>query len=169
MLGFPCNQFAGQEPGSDAEVKTFCETRYDVTFPLFAKLEVNGAGAPRCTRGSPSRATRPDGPGDVKWNFAKFLVGKTGQVVARFEPADLAHRARSAPGHREGARRMNAADLCYTPATRLAAMIRAEDGLAGRDDARGARAHRAREPEAQRVLHGAADQRSQPRARRRWR
>jgi glutathione peroxidase len=87
VLGFPCNQFAGQEPGSDADVKAFCDTRYGVTFPLFSKIEVNGAGRAPLYSWLTEQATRPDGPGDVKWNFAKFLVGKKGQVVARFEPA----------------------------------------------------------------------------------
>lgn len=87
VLGFPCNQFAGQEPGSDADVKAFCDTRYGVTFPLFSKIEVNGSGRAPLYAWLTAQPSRPDGPGDVKWNFAKFLVGKKGQVVARFEPA----------------------------------------------------------------------------------
>jgi glutathione peroxidase len=86
VLGFPCNQFAGQEPGSDADVKAFCSTNYGVTFPMFSKIEVNGSGRAPLYTWLTGQATKPDGPGDIKWNFAKFLVDKTGQVAARFEP-----------------------------------------------------------------------------------
>ncbi len=85
ILGFPCNQFGGQEPGSADEIKTFCEKNYGVSFPLFEKIEVNGSGrAPLYTilagENSPF-------PGDIKWNFGKFLIGKDGKILARFEPA----------------------------------------------------------------------------------
>jgi glutathione peroxidase len=86
VLGFPCNQFAGQEPGTEGEIKTFCETRFGVTFPLFAKIEVNGAGRHPLYAHLTAQATKPDGAGDIQWNFAKFLVGKSGEVVARFSP-----------------------------------------------------------------------------------
>lgn len=86
VLGFPCNQFAGQEPGSEAEIKTFCSTKYDVTFPLFTKLEVNGEKRHPLYAWLTSQDTRPDGPGDVKWNFAKFVLDREGKVVARFAP-----------------------------------------------------------------------------------
>ncbi|HKA62127.1 MAG TPA: glutathione peroxidase [Methylomirabilota bacterium] len=86
VLGFPCNQFAGQEPGSDAEVKAFCSTGYGVTFPLFSKIEVNGKGRAPLYAWLTGEPTRPDGPGDIKWNFAKFVVDRTGQVIARFDP-----------------------------------------------------------------------------------
>jgi glutathione peroxidase len=86
VLGFPCNQFAGQEPGSEADIKAFCETRFGVTFPLFAKLDVNGAARAPLYAWLTSQPTQPDGPGDVAWNFAKFVVGKDGRVVARFNP-----------------------------------------------------------------------------------
>ena len=86
VLGFPCNQFGSQEPGSEAQIKTFCETHYAVTFPLFAKLEVNGAGRHPLYGYLTTQSTQPDGPGDIQWNFAKFLVDKTGKVVARFSP-----------------------------------------------------------------------------------
>jgi len=82
VLGFPCNQFGGQEPGTMDEILTFCSTKYDVTFPIFGKLEVNG----------PSRAPlyaklTSVGPNDdIGWNFEKFLVGRDGNVVARFSP-----------------------------------------------------------------------------------
>ena len=86
VLGFPCNQFAGQEPGSDADVKAFCSTSYGVTFPMYSKIEVNGKDRAPLYTWLTEQATGPDGSGDIKWNFAKFLVDKTGQVVARFEP-----------------------------------------------------------------------------------
>jgi glutathione peroxidase len=86
VLGFPCNQFAGQEPGSEAEIKAFCSAKYGVTFPLFAKLDVNGAGRAPLYAWLTSQATKPDGAGDIAWNFAKFVIGKDGQVAARFDP-----------------------------------------------------------------------------------
>ena len=86
VLGFPCNQFGSQEPGTEGQIKTFCETRYGVTFPLFAKLEVNGAGRHPLYAFLTAQATQPDGPGDIQWNFAKFMVDKSGKVVARFPP-----------------------------------------------------------------------------------
>jgi glutathione peroxidase len=86
VLGFPCNQFAGQEPGNEAEIKSFCSTKYGVTFPLFAKLDVNGAARAPLYAWLTSQASKPDGPGDIAWNFAKFVIGKDGQVAARFNP-----------------------------------------------------------------------------------
>ncbi len=86
VLGFPCNQFGGQEPGSEAEIKAFCTTRYGVTFPLFAKIDVNGPGRAALYQWLTSRATRPEGPGDIVWNFAKFVVDRQGSVTARFSP-----------------------------------------------------------------------------------
>lgn len=86
VLGFPCNQFGSQEPGSEQQIKQFCETRFGVTFPMFAKLEVNGASRHPLYAWLTSQATKPDGSGDVKWNFAKFVIGPTGEVVARFAP-----------------------------------------------------------------------------------
>jgi glutathione peroxidase len=86
VLGFPCNQFGGQEPGSEAQIKTFCETSFGVTFPLFAKLEVNGAGRHPLYAFLTAQPTQPDGPGDIKWNFAKFLIDKSGHVVGGFSP-----------------------------------------------------------------------------------
>ena len=86
VLGFPCNQFGAQEPGSDAEVKQFCSSRYSVTFPMFSKLEVNGPGRAPLYGWLATQATQPDGPGDIAWNFAKFLIGKDGRVRARFDP-----------------------------------------------------------------------------------
>ena len=96
VLGFPCNQFAGQEPGSNADVKAFCATTYGVSFPLFAKIDVNGAGRAPLYGWLTGQATRPDGAGDIAWNFAKFVIGKDGKVKARFnprvEPGDAALR-----------------------------------------------------------------------------
>ena len=86
VLGFPCNQFMGQEPGSEAQIAEFCTTNYGVTFPMFAKLEVNGAGRAPLFAWLTQEKTAPDGPGDVAWNFAKFLVGKDGKLIARFNP-----------------------------------------------------------------------------------
>jgi glutathione peroxidase len=86
VLGFPCNQFGSQEPGTESQIKTFCETKFGVTFPLFSKLEVNGPGRHPLYAHLTSQATQPDGPGDIQWNFAKFLVDKQGKVVARFPP-----------------------------------------------------------------------------------
>jgi glutathione peroxidase len=83
VLGFPCNQFGGQEPGTDEEIKQFCTSKYSVTFPLFDKLEVNGANRHPLYKtlageGSPTA-------GDIKWNFTKFLVGRDGKIVKRFD------------------------------------------------------------------------------------
>ena len=86
VLGFPCNQFGGQEPGSAEEIAQFCSTTYGVTFPMFEKVEVNGPGRHPLY----ARLTQaPDGDGeagDVTWNFEKFLVDASGEVVARFRP-----------------------------------------------------------------------------------
>jgi len=84
VLGLPCNQFAGQEPGSEKDIQEFCSLNYGVSFPLGAKLEVNGP-----QRHSLYRLLAGEGaefPGDISWNFEKFLVGKDGRVLARFAP-----------------------------------------------------------------------------------
>jgi glutathione peroxidase len=86
VLGFPCNQFGTQEPGSEAEIKTFCETRYGVTFPMFKKIEVNGGNRHPLYAFLTEQPTQPDGPGDIQWNFAKFLIDRSGRVAARFAP-----------------------------------------------------------------------------------
>ncbi|HEY8429102.1 MAG TPA: glutathione peroxidase [Sandaracinaceae bacterium] len=86
VLGFPCNQFGAQEPGTEPEIKEFCTRNYGVRFPMFAKIDVNGAGAHPLYAWLTAEATQPDGPGPIKWNFAKFLVGKDGRVLARFAP-----------------------------------------------------------------------------------
>jgi glutathione peroxidase len=86
VLGFPCNQFGGQEPGGDADVKSFCSTSYGVSFPMFSKIDVNGASRAPLYGWLTAEKTAPDGPGDIAWNFAKFVVGKDGHVKARFNP-----------------------------------------------------------------------------------
>jgi glutathione peroxidase len=88
VLGFPCNQFGGQEPGTEAEIQTFCNTQYDVTFPMFGKLEVNGPARHPLYAWLTGEATKPDGAGDIVWNFAKFLIDKQGNVSARFSPKE---------------------------------------------------------------------------------
>ena len=86
VLGFPCNQFAGQEPGSDAEVQEFCKLRFGVSFPLFSKIDVNGAARHPLYAWLSAEDAAPEGHGDIKWNFGKFVVGRDGRVKARFAP-----------------------------------------------------------------------------------
>ena len=86
VLGFPCNQFGKQEPGSADEIKEFCQANYGVDFDMFAKVEVNGTGACDLYKYLTSLDTKPQGPGDIKWNFEKFVVARNGEVVARFDP-----------------------------------------------------------------------------------
>jgi glutathione peroxidase len=86
VLGFPCDQFGQQEPGSEAEIKQFCKLRHDVTFPLFAKIEVNGARALPLYRYLKSARRGVLGTKRIKWNFTKFLVDREGNVVRRFGP-----------------------------------------------------------------------------------
>jgi len=86
ILGFPCNQFLGQEPGTADEIQEFCRVNYGVTFDLFAKIEVNGEGACDLYKCLTSLDTKPVGPGKISWNFEKFIVGRNGEVVARFGP-----------------------------------------------------------------------------------
>lgn len=86
VLGFPCNQFGGQEPGSSEEILAFATEKYDANFPIFAKVEVNGDGACELYQYLKSQQPRPDGEADIAWNFTKFLVGGDGTVLARYEP-----------------------------------------------------------------------------------
>jgi glutathione peroxidase len=86
VLGFPCNQFGGQEPGTDAEILEFATSRYGVTFPMFSKIEVNGPGASPLYRFLRSEQRGEGDSSDITWNFEKFLVDKEGVVVARFPP-----------------------------------------------------------------------------------
>jgi glutathione peroxidase len=86
VLGFPCNDFGAQEPGTETEIKEFCESRYDVTFPLFAKVHVKGEEQTPLYKYLTALPTAPDGAGEIRWNFAKFVVGPDGNVQARFAP-----------------------------------------------------------------------------------
>lgn len=86
VLGFPCNQFGTQEPGSSKEISEFCKKNYGVTFDLFQKIEVNGEAATPLYRHLTSQETMPKGKGKVSWNFEKFLLNRQGEVVARFAP-----------------------------------------------------------------------------------
>lgn len=105
VLGFPCNDFAGQEPGSEAEIQSFCDTQYDVHFPLFAKLRINSeprhplyaaliaaqpkampSGSDQLLRTLGQHGLLPKHESDVTWNFEKFLVGRDGRVIGRFAP-----------------------------------------------------------------------------------
>ncbi len=86
VLGFPCNQFGAQEPGSEAEIAQFCSARYDVTFPLFAKIEVNGPNAHPLYQHLKASAPGLLGSKTIKWNFTKFLVDRRGRVVSRHAP-----------------------------------------------------------------------------------
>jgi glutathione peroxidase len=104
ILGFPCNQFKEQEPGTDAEIQDFCKTTYDVTFPVFSKIDVNGPDADPLYQYLRAQAPGDFGPeyggfydaiskinpgaagDDVKWNFTKFLIGRDGAVIKRYEP-----------------------------------------------------------------------------------
>ena len=84
VVGFPANNFLGQEPGTDAEIKTFCTTKYNVTFPMFAKLSVKGDDQHPLYRFLTSKETDPEFAGAITWNFNKFLVDRQGRIVARF-------------------------------------------------------------------------------------
>jgi len=86
VLGFPCNQFAGQEPGSAEEITTFCSTTYGVTFPLMEKIEVNGEGRHPIYAALTTVADVEGEAGDVQWNFEKFLLSPDGDVLKRFRP-----------------------------------------------------------------------------------
>ncbi|WP_224281324.1 glutathione peroxidase [Streptomyces sp. LS1784] len=86
VLGFPCNQFAGQEPGSAEEIQSFCSTTYGVTFPLFEKIDVNGDGRHPLYQQLAQVADAEGQAGDVSWNFEKFLISPDGTVVARLRP-----------------------------------------------------------------------------------
>jgi glutathione peroxidase len=88
VLGFPCDQFGHQEPGDESEIKNFCSTRYDVTFPMFAKIDVNGANAHPLYQWLKSEKAGILGTEAIKWNFTKFLVDRTGRVVRRYAPSD---------------------------------------------------------------------------------
>lgn len=116
VLGFPCNQFGGQEPGSNAQIAQFCALTYDVTFPIFGRIAVNGAEAHPLYRWLKAAMPGPEGA-EIEWNFAKFLIGRDGAVAARFAPATApaelagpveallqAEGGREAPSHSEPGR-----------------------------------------------------------------
>src|SRR5438309_3836324 len=86
VLGFPCNQFGGQEPGTEEEIATFCSTTYGVTFPMFSKVDVNGEGRHELYDELTKTEDAEGKAGDVLWNFEKFLVSPEGEIVARFRP-----------------------------------------------------------------------------------
>lgn len=86
VLGAPCNQFGAQEPGSEAQIKEFCALRYRVTFPMLAKIDVNGPRRHPLYAWLTGQVIQPDGAGDIAWNFAKFVIGRDGVLVARFAP-----------------------------------------------------------------------------------
>ena len=88
VLGFPCNQFGAQEPGSEQEIATFCETNYDITFPMFSKVDVNGDATAPVYKYLKSAKPGLLGTEAIKWNFTKFLVDRSGSVVARYAPND---------------------------------------------------------------------------------
>jgi len=88
VLGFPCDQFGHQEPGNEEEIRNFCKLNYDVTFPMFAKVEVNGDGAHPLFVQLKSAAKGVLGTEGIKWNFTKFLIDREGQVVRRYAPTD---------------------------------------------------------------------------------
>ncbi|HEY5013209.1 MAG TPA: glutathione peroxidase [Acidimicrobiia bacterium] len=86
VLGFPCNQFGAQEPGTPDEIATFCSTTYGVTFPMFEKIDVNGDDRHPIYSELTAVADSEGHSGDIRWNFEKFLVGRDGKIIARFSP-----------------------------------------------------------------------------------
>ena len=88
VLGFPCDQFGHQEPGDESTIRTFCKDNYDVTFPMFAKIEVNGDNAHPLFKALKREAPGLFGTQAIKWNFTKFLVDRNGRVVRRYAPSD---------------------------------------------------------------------------------
>ena len=88
ILGFPANNFGGQEPGTNSEIKEFCTTKYSVTFPMFSKISVKGTDIHPLYQSLTSKETDPDFAGDITWNFNKFLIDASGKIVARFDSKD---------------------------------------------------------------------------------
>ena len=86
IVGIPANNFGGQEPGTNQEIKTFCSTKYNVTFPMMAKVSVKGDDITPLYQFLTDKSAHPQTGGDIQWNFTKFLIGPDGRVVARFEP-----------------------------------------------------------------------------------
>lgn len=95
VLGFPCNQFGAQEPGDEKEIQNFCKLTYDVSFPMFAKVDVNGSDAHPLWEHLKSSQKGILGTEGIKWNFTKFLVGKDGAVLKRYAPQDTPEKIRS--------------------------------------------------------------------------
>src|SRR3954463_13729430 len=87
LVGIPANNFGGQEPGSNDEIKTFCSRNYNVTFPMMSKVSVKGADKTPLYQYLTGSSANPSTGGDIKWNFTKFLVGKDGKIIGRFEPS----------------------------------------------------------------------------------
>jgi glutathione peroxidase len=87
ILGFPANNFGEQEPGTNEEIKTFCSTKYQVTFPMYSKVSVKGGDTTPLYQFLTDRKSNPATGGEIQWNFTKFLVDRNGKVIARFEPA----------------------------------------------------------------------------------
>ena len=85
-MAFPCNQFGAQEPGSNEEILEFAQGKFDVNFPMFAKIDVNGSGECALYSMLKTAASDAEGKADIAWNFTKFLVGRDGEVLARFAP-----------------------------------------------------------------------------------
>jgi glutathione peroxidase len=86
IVGIPANNFGSQEPGTNAEIKTFCHTKYSVTFPMMAKVSVKGGDITPLYQFLTDKAANPSTGGEIKWNFTKFLIGPDGRVITRFEP-----------------------------------------------------------------------------------
>ncbi|HET8966580.1 MAG TPA: glutathione peroxidase [Candidatus Acidoferrum sp.] len=86
IVGFPANNFGGQEPGTNQEIKTFCSTKYNVTFPMMAKVSVKGDDKTPLYQFLTDKTSNPSTGGEIQWNFTKFLIGPDGRPVARFEP-----------------------------------------------------------------------------------
>ena len=89
VLGFPANNFMGQEPGTEEEIKEFCTLKYKVTFPMFAKISVKGEDQHPLYNFLTNKATNPEFAGDISWNFNKFVMDRTGKVVARFGSKEI--------------------------------------------------------------------------------
>jgi glutathione peroxidase len=95
VLGFPCNQFGAQEPGDEKEIQSFCKLTYDVSFPMFAKVDVNGTDAHPLWEHLKSAQKGILGTEGIKWNFTKFLIGKDGTVLKRYAPQDTPEKIRT--------------------------------------------------------------------------
>src|SRR5580698_7537462 len=87
IVGIPANNFGSQEPGTNQEIKTFCQSKYSVTFPMMSKVSVKGDDKTPLYQFLTDKTTNPETGGEIKWNFTKFLIGPDGHVLARFEPA----------------------------------------------------------------------------------